>query len=83
MSRIKIGSLLEFLSCQSAERRFFRFFMAFIGRGSEIPFVAYFIYKDTSKIVRKTFSQWMNIQKRPAEEEGYSFVFGLQTDVCL
>lgn len=56
--------------------------MAFSSRSSEIPFVAYFIYKDTSKIVRKTFSQWMKIQKCPAEEEGYSFGFGLQTDVC-
>lgn len=59
--------------------------MAFISRGSEIPFVAYFIYKDTSNFVieQQDFFPQMDFQQQQAEEEGYSFGFGMQTDVCL
>lgn len=49
MTSIEIGSLLEFVSCQSPDRSFS--VMASTSRASEIPLLAYFIYKDTSKFV--------------------------------
>lgn len=48
MTRTERGSLLEFVL--SVTRGIFQC-QAFISRASEIPFVAYFIYKDASKFV--------------------------------